>query len=848
MSDKPSYKDLEKRIEDLSRENRTLKRAEERIIALNQLAEDLLSPGNLNEKLKLITDRGIDIFDADFFRIWITKSGDLCDSTCIHSEVKEGPHVCQNRDRCLHLIASSGRYTHIDGTVHRRVPLGCYKIGRVASGNDSKFITNEVTHDPRVHDHEWAEKLGLVSFAGYRLVSKIGDRIGVMALFAKHPISPNEDAALEGLANLTSQIIQATIAEEELWESQDQFYLFMDRLPAIAFIKDHEGKTLFINRHFVEFLGGKDWVDKPLKGLFPPEIADKMAQDDQKTLLKGYISTVENVPDKDGILMTFNTHKFRINRKNKPPLLGGIALDITTQHRAEEVLRESEEKYRNIVIMNPDPIAIIQDNRFQLVSRAFTELFGYTQEDIEAGLEPISLVRDHEKEMVRKQIEDHVSGKEVASKSIVFHHATKNGRLIPCETSGEVIDYNGRPAILTAMRDISGRVKAEQDKNRLQAQLQQSQKMEAIGTLAGGIAHDFNNLLGVIVGNNELAMEDIPDWNPARDNLEEIHNACLRARDVVKQILAFGRQTSQNMKPTELGPLIKESLKLLRSSFPTTIEIRQENACLSDIINADPTQINQVLLNLCTNASHAMEDEGGILEVRLENIVLEEADAVQYADMRAGNYARLTISDTGHGIEEEVIDRIFEPYFTTKELYKGTGMGLAVAHGIVKNHSGHINVSSKLGEGTTFQVYFPVIKEKIEPDIIPSEKLPTGTEQILFVDDEQSIVKVCEKMLKRLRYRIETSTNPIEALEFFRAAPDRYDLVITDMTMPNMTGDKLAQELMKVRPDIPIILFTGHSERITEEKAKGLGIKAFVMKPIIQTELVNIIRQVLDKE
>jgi CheY-like chemotaxis protein len=315
----------------------------------------------------------------------------------------------------------------------------------------------------------------------------------------------------------------------------------------------------------------------------------------------------------------------------------------------------------------------------------------------------------------------------------------------------------------------------------------------------------------------------------------------------VKQILAFSRQSRQKLKPVEMGPLISESLKLLRSSFPTTIEIRQDITCPSDIINADPTQINQVLLNLCTNASHAMEDEGGILEVRLENIVLDEADAARYADMNAGNYARLTITDTGQGIEAEVIDRIFEPYFTTKKLGKGTGMGLAVVHGIVKNHGGYINVYSKSGEGTTFQVYFPIIEEEVKPDIVPSETLPTGTERILFVDDEQAIVKVCEKMLGRLGYRTSMSTKPIEALELFRAAPDGFDLVITDMTMPNMTGDKLAQKLMKVRPDIPVILFTGHSERITEEKAKGLGIQAFLMKPIIHAELAKIIRQVLDK-
>jgi CheY-like chemotaxis protein len=242
-----------------------------------------------------------------------------------------------------------------------------------------------------------------------------------------------------------------------------------------------------------------------------------------------------------------------------------------------------------------------------------------------------------------------------------------------------------------------------------------------------------------------------------------------------------------------------------------------------------------------------MEETGGILEVRLENVILNETDAAGYADMCAGNYVRLTVGDTGHGIEAEVIDRIFEPYFTTKEMGKGTGMGLAVAHGIVKNHGGHISVYSNPGEGTTFQVYFPLIEEEVKPDIEPSETQPTGTERILFVDDDESIVKVAEKMLKRMGYKVESNTNPIKALELFRAAPDDYDLVITDMTMPNITGDKLAKELMKVSPDIPVILFTGHSECITEEKAKGFGIQAFLMKPVIQPELAKVIRKVLDK-
>ena len=388
----------------------------------------------------------------------------------------------------------------------------------------------------------------------------------------------------------------------------------------------------------------------------------------------------------------------------------------------------------------------------------------------------------------------------------------------------------------------------EQRVKELEAQLQHACKMVNIGTLSGGIAHNFNNILGIIIGNTEIAMMDIPKWNSAHHNLSEIQKACLQARDVVKQILAFSRQSQQEMKPVKISPIIKDSIKLLRSSIPTTIEIRQNISSKSDTINADPTQIYQILLNLCTNAAHAMRENGGILEVSLENNKLDEEDAARYNDLPPGDYLRLTVSDTGHGIEPDILDRIFDQYFTTKDVDEETGMGLAVINGIVRNHNGEITVYSKPGKGATFHVYFPLAEEEIVEETDTEESVPTGIECILFIDDEKALVNLGRQILGRLGYSVISRTSSSEALELFRKNPNQFDVIVTDMTMPNMTGIDLAKKLMKIRSDIPIILCTGFNEKIDEAKAMEMGISAFVMKPIIMRDIANKIREVLNKK
>ena len=396
---------------------------------------------------------------------------------------------------------------------------------------------------------------------------------------------------------------------------------------------------------------------------------------------------------------------------------------------------------------------------------------------------------------------------------------------------------------------IAERERAEKEKASLEEQLRQAQKMQAIGTLAGGIAHDFNNILTAILGYAELAISDIAEDSRTQYNLQQSIKAAHRAKDLVQQILTFSRQGKQERKPLNINPIIKEVLKFLRASLPSTIEIRPDIEEDLGTIEADPTQVHQVLMNLCTNAAHAMGENGGVLGVSLSKWNVDAETSAAATGIEAGPYLRLRVSDTGHGMPPEIMERIFEPYFTTKEVGKGTGLGLAVVHGIVKSYGGEIRVSGEAGKGSTFDIYFPTIDTPKEIAASFKRESPPagGHERILFVDDEQTLVQLGQEMLKRLGYQVTIRTSSVEALELFRAKPDQFDLVITDMTMPNMMGDKLAIELMRIRPAIPIILCTGFSEYITKEKAQSIGIQELLLKPIVMTDLARGVRQVIDQ-
>ena len=378
-------------------------------------------------------------------------------------------------------------------------------------------------------------------------------------------------------------------------------------------------------------------------------------------------------------------------------------------------------------------------------------------------------------------------------------------------------------------------------------QLQQVLKIQAIGTLAGGIAHDFNNILFPIVGYTELTMDEVPDDSVAHNNLEEVLKAAHRAKDLVQQILTFSRQSGLERKPVEVHLIIKEALKLLRASIPASIEIINNIDDDCHPVMGDATQIHQVIMNLCTNAYQAMQDKGGTLEVNLSEVDVGYEETVKKIGMQPGKHLQLLVRDEGCGMDAIVLDRIFEPYYTTKEQGKGTGLGLSVIHGIVKNHRGDISVTSSPGKGTTFKVYLPITEDAdIVTELEPSNGAAKGNERILLIDDEEQIVSMEQQMLENLGYEVTARTDSTEALKEFSLQPQNFDLVITDMTMPQMTGDELAQKLLDIKPDIPVILCTGFNEDITEEKALAMGIQKFVMKPVIKIDLATTIRTVLD--
>jgi PAS domain S-box-containing protein len=417
----------------------------------------------------------------------------------------------------------------------------------------------------------------------------------------------------------------------------------------------------------------------------------------------------------------------------------------------------------------------------------------------------------------------------------------KDGRVLELEVvispvrnnSGKILNY------LIMERDITQEV-------RLQQQLRQAQKMEAIGTLTGGIAHDFNNILATIVINSEMALFDLPGGSGVRTNLDLILKSGLRGKDLVKQMLLFSRKSEKKQEILTLTPLIKETFKLLRSSIPTTIQMELHLKTESDSVSADPSQVQQVIMNLCTNAAYAMRGTTGSIDISLQGITFGSIDLPE-ADMQPGDYLVLSVKDTGSGMDDEVKKRIFEPFFTTKPVGEGTGLGLSVVYGIVKTHRGGITVYSEPIKGSVFKVYLPKVDTGVAERAETPKPIPRGNERILILDDEEMIVNSVRNMLQHLGYQVTALMDNREALKLFSEKPSEFDLVITDQTMPFMTGEDLGKELMRIRPDIPVILCTGYSDLISSEKAMAKGFRGFIMKPFTVREGAELVRRVLDQ-
>jgi len=651
------------------------------------------------------------------------------------------------------------------------------------------------------------------------------------------------DPIINGILATYKDISHRRLADMEIRTSEEQYREYFQENIAGAYISTPEGRLITCNQEYNKIFGFDNTqhaTSTPITQLYKdPDSRDKFLRllkkenrvtDNQVEMKKVDGSSIHVLENASGVF----------DEDNNLQHIRGFLLDITEKKKADRELRKSEERLKAIFNASPDPIVVYNNQGYpEYINDAFASCFGWHLNELKNQLIPF--VPEDQKKITKLKIKEiYKSGNPVRFET---KRLSKNGAIIDILLSAAIIKSikginNG---LVVNLKDITGRKK-------LEAQIQQTQKMESIGTLAGGIAHDFNNILFPVLGHTEMLLQDIPEDNPIHNNLKKIYAGANRAKKLVKQILTFSRQEESELKLTKIQPIVKEALKLIRATVPTTIGIKQDIQPDGGIIKADPTHIHQIVMNLTTNAYHAMEETGGELRVIVKEVNFDEPGQIN-PDVSPGVYACLKVIDTGAGIDKELTDKIFDPFFTTKKVGKGTGMGLSVVHGIVKSMNGFIKIFSEPGKGTEFNVYFPVEKNSYEKQNVQTKgAVQTGIEHILLVDDEEEILTMEKKMLERLGYQVTSCVSSIEAFDAFRDSPDKFDILITDMAMPDMPGDKLSSELTKIRSDIPVLLCTGFSETMSEEKAASLGIKGFLLKPIVMKDLSHKIREVLDKK
>lgn len=504
--------------------------------------------------------------------------------------------------------------------------------------------------------------------------------------------------------------------------------------------------------------------------------------------------------------------------------------DITEHKRIDE-----ERQRLAAAVENTGEAVLITDSRFVIryVNPAFTRSTGYACEEVVGRDANLLSSNTDFSERIEKTAESSHPWVDVYQ----FRH--KNGAFFPASTSiSSIKDSSGAITYYVVVaHDIT-------EQQKLEGQLRQAQKMEALGILTGGIAHDFNNILAAVIGFTELAKDNLPEGGRDEHHLQRVLQAGLRGRDLIKQMLTFSRKTEQERKALRLSSVIRETVKLLRASIPTTVSINVDVRSEPGLIIGDPVQIEQVLMNLCTNAAYAMRERGGVLDVELFDFSVSTSGRSD--GMKPGPYMKLVVRDTGVGIPPDIIDKIFDPFFTTKKLGEGTGLGLSVVHGIVRQHDGYITAESEPGKGSTFSVYFPKVAEERPREAVSNEAVPAGHERVLLIDDEVALMEIGERLLEKLGYKVTAKNSSVEALALFTADPSRFDVVVTDQTMPEITGLELARACIALRPDIPIILATGFSHTVDADAAQTAGIRAFVMKPLTKGELARTVRKVLD--
>lgn len=789
------------------------KRSERIMIAQRDIALALGKATSLKDTLRVCLEAAIRATESDSGGIYIIdpSSGDL-DLTCSHGiSGRFADHVSHyTRDSDRTRLVMTGN------------PMYLENIKELAAYHDDDII------------EEGIESVALIPIQYNDMI------LGSMHI-ASHVSEKIPDYSRNALESIASQIgtsIVRVYTEEAMRESENKFRDLAEKaIVGIYLIQDN--LFIYVNAEFADISGytiGELTGGMGFSGLIYPDDLPVVRENIRKRI-SGEVESLRydfSMQKKTGEIRHVEVYSSRTIYSGRPAIIGTL-LDITDRRKTEEELRRLstviEQAVENIVITDTEGI-------IQYVNPAFEKNTGYSREEA-IGQNPRILKSGAHEPAFYEHLWNTISSGNVWSGRIT--NKCKDGRLIQEDAIiGPLFSSHGELTGYVALkRDITETV-------RLEDHLRQAQKMESIGTLAGGIAHDFNNILAGMMGYAELAKFKTAD-SKVSHYLDQVLGACERAKNLVSQILAFSRQTEQKKKPVMLTPIIKEVAVFMRASLPSNIKIRQSLDVNSDVIIADATQIHQVLMNLCTNAGHAMKAAGGLLGIALCEITINNED-VPLPSMTGGRYLHLTVSDTGYGISPELLDKIFEPYFTTKEKGEGTGLGLSVVDGIVKSHGGAITVYSEVGKGSVFHIYLPLAEEPAAAGTVTDIKhLPGGNETILFIDDEQVLAQVSKLNLENLGYKVITETDPSKAIKLFSDSCETFDIVITDKTMPQMSGFDLAREIKSIREDIPIILCTGFQDREDSEKLSAIGISHFITKPVTTRTLSRAIRSVLDK-
>lgn len=844
MSNKPTYEELKQRVEELEREKQ-LKNPENHIREADLAAIiDSAEIQSVMDDFYSLTGMVTAILDLDGTVVEATGWRDIC--TQFHRKNPKTACNCKDSDLFLAKNLKPGEYIDYqckNGLWDVVTPLyvGGSHLGNIYTG---QFFYDDEPVDKNFFITQ-AEKYGFDKDSYMKAFHNVPryDRktikhlMGFLVKFTTF-ISKISFTKIQ----LEAEALDRQQAEKSLQESNKKFRMLAETSPlAIFVLTGVEQKAEYTNATFTKLFGysKKDVpsIDKWWTLAYPDENYRKEVKEKWQNKTRHAIESQSAIKPMETVVTCKDGSKKYISWdfSSTGNQNWVFALDLTDRKTAEA------ERERLITAIDHAGEAIVITDitgTIQYINPAYERTTGYSKAEA-IGQNPSILKSGKQDDKFYKTLWKTISSGQIWSGRLVNKH--KDGTFFSEDaTISPVTDARGRIVNYVAVkRDITKQI-------RLEDQVLQAQRMETIGTLAGGIAHDFNNILAPILGYTEMLLDDVPEEGQLRDNLNEIYTSSTRAKKLVKQILTFSRQDTSELKLMKIQPVVEEALRLIRATIPTTIKIRQNIMSKGGVIKADPTQIHQLVMNLTTNAYHAMMETGGELKVSLQEIELNDRETLGL-DLESGPYTCLIVSDTGVGMDKKLTEKIFDPFFTTKELGKGTGMGLSVVHGIVKNTGGAIHVYSEPGKGTEFKVYFPLAKSSSEEQKKENGGIiQRGSERILLVDDEKAIIRMETMMLERLGYQVVSRTNGIEALEAFRANPHKFDMVITDMAMPNMSGDKLASELVKIRPDIPVLLCTGFSENISKERASFLGIGGFLLKPVVMRDLSQKIRDVLN--